>query len=427
MIAPKQPAPSAEAAPVPQEDTGTGHAPTGHAPTGHVPAGDGRAVDARTRDVVAYYHQPVKGPLLREALLPLADRCTAAGLTAHVERHWLHGPHLRLRIQGPPEPVPRAAAEPVTRAAEHAAEAVRDWVRAHPSTGGPDPDELLREAERAGRAELIAPPYGPIVADNTVRVEPVDLAPLRGLIGPDLTALRTELLHRGLPALHAGSGFLGARGDSAAARVEFAVTVLALHACAHPEGLPGGHYSYVSHLEDFLLHDDPDGTLRAGFEIRRRRTAGTVTALVRRIAEGRTTGWEQEWARWSAQAWRTAEERLRAGADLHGLPHVYRVRAAATGDPDAVVRWNQDIRTRYSEFHRLLRRSDPQGRMWSRPDYLVYRACTNALYQLLMICDVRSLERYLAAHLVVGAVPEVTGCDWRQVVEAAVAAVERPS
>ncbi|RSS57935.1 lantibiotic dehydratase C-terminal domain-containing protein, partial [Streptomyces sp. WAC06614] len=369
--------------------------------------------------MVAYYHQPVKGPLLRDALLPLADEITAAGLTAHVERHWLHGPHLRLRIQGPP-----GRAGDVAAAADHGAATVRAWLRAHPSTGGPAPEDLLREAERAGRAELIAPPYGPIVEDNTVRVEPVDLAPLRSLIGTDGTALRTRLLRSGLPALRAGSGFLAAHGDGAAARVEFAVTVLTLHACAHVEGLVGGHWSYVSHLEDFLLYEDPDGRLRTAFETRRARMSDTVAALMTRIVEGRTTPWEQEWARWSAQAWRTTEELLEAGGDLHGLPLEYRVRAAATGDAGAYVRWNQDIRTEYSEFHRLLRRADPQGSMWSRPDYLIYRACTNALYRLLMICDVQPMERYLAAHLVVGAVPDVTGCDWRAVMDDVIAQVE---
>ncbi|MCB5181940.1 lantibiotic dehydratase C-terminal domain-containing protein [Streptomyces antimicrobicus] len=380
---------------------------------------EARAADARARDVVAYYHHPTKGPLLREALLPLADRITAAGLTAHIERHWLHGPHLRLRIQGPPD-----RADDVTAAAEHGAEAVRAWIRTHPSTGGPDPETLLREAERAGRAELIAPPYGPIVEDNAVRVEPVDLAPLRGLIGPDGTALRTRLLASGLPALRAGSGFLAAHDDGAAARVEFAVTVLTLHACAHPEGLTGGHWSYVSHLEDHLLYDDPDGSLRSAFEARRVRMADKVGALVRRIVDGRTTEWEQQWSRWSAQAWRTTEDLFHAGGDLHGLPLEYRARAAATGDAAAYVRWNQDIRTDYSEFHRLLRRADPEGSMWSRPDYLIYRACTNALYRLLMICDVRPIERYLAAHLVVGAVPEATGCDWREVLDDVIRQVE---
>ncbi|MFG2996833.1 lantibiotic dehydratase C-terminal domain-containing protein [Streptomyces sp. NPDC048340] len=369
-----------------------------------------------TLDVVAYYHDPVKAPLLREAILPLAESCTADGLAAHVERHWLRGPHLRLRLQGP--------AAQVEAAAESAASRIRDHLRTHPSHGDLTDAELLERAAEAGRAELIAPPYGPITADNTVRIEAVDRTSVRGLLGDDGADLRDDLLRSGLGALRAGAGFLGDHGDSAQARLQLTVAALTAHAGAHPGGLAGGHFSYVSHLEDFLLHDDPDGQLRARFDQHWERAGDAVTRIVGRISGGGAQGWERAWADFSSGAWQLTQGRYDAGADLHGAPLEYRVRAAATGDAAAAERWNQDVRTRYSEFHRLLRRSDPQGAMWSRPDYLVYRACTNALYRLLAICDVRPLERYLAAHLVVRAVPGLTGCDWRAEVGAVIDAVE---
>lgn len=361
--------------------------------------------DATSRDVVAYYYHPVKAPLLREALLPLAGTGTAAEPAGHVERHWLHGPHLRLRLHGRPERLAPAA--------EAAAAAVRAWIHDHPSRSDLTEAQLLDQAAQAGRAELLPPPYGPIVPDNTVRIEPVDRSPLRRLLGADGTALREDLLRAGLPALRSGAEFLGAHGDDERARIRLAVAALAAHAAAHPAGLAGGHYSYVSHLEDFLVHDDPDGRLRAGFERRWESAGAAVTGLVGRIAAGGARGWEREWAHWSAAAWRLVHSRHQAGDDLRGRPREYRARAAATGDADAMRRWDPDRRTRYSEFHRLLRRADPGGTMWSRPDYLVYRACTNALYRLLTICDIRPLERYLAAHLVVRTVPDLTGCDWR--------------
>lgn len=379
-----------------------------------VPAGPSRTTTSL--DVVAYYHQPVKAPLLREAVLPLAEAQVGRGLAAHVERHWLHGPHVRLRLEGP--------AQSVRPAARDAARVLRDWVRDHPSHSDLGEDELLAQAAEAGRVELVAPPYGPIVADNTVRVEPVDRTSLHGLLGADGVALRDDLLRSGLGALRAGTTFLGTHGNSAQARVQLAVAALAAHAAAHPGGLAGGHYSYVSHLEDFLVHADPDGRLRDGFARRWDSAGEVVTALVGRIAEGGALAWERAWAAWSAAAWDLAQSRHDAGADLHGSPLEYRVRAAATGDAAAMERWNQDVRTRYSEFHRLLRRSDPRGTMWSRPDYLVYRACTNALYRLFAICDVRPLERYLAAYLVIRTVPGLTGCDWRERVGAVIDAVE---
>ncbi|MEU8434861.1 lantibiotic dehydratase C-terminal domain-containing protein [Streptomyces sp. NPDC029216] len=367
-------------------------------------------------DVVAYHHHPDKAPLLRGALLPLAESAAAQGLAAHVERHWLHGPHLRLRLQGP--------AREVTQAAGSAAAALRDWLRDHPSHSDLTEAQLLERAAEAGRAELVPPPYGPIEPDNTVRIEAVDRTSVRGLLGEDGADLRDDLLRAGLGALRAGAGFLGEHGDGARARIRLAVTALAAHASAHPGGLAGGHWSYVSHLEDFLVHDDPDGRLRERFEQHGERADRAVTALVGRIADGGAAGWERAWAEFSAGAWRLARSRYDAGADLHGAPPEYRARALATGDADTAERWNHDLRTRYSEFHRLLSRSDPGGAMFDHPDYLVYRACTNALYRLLAICDVRPLERYLAAHLVVRAVPGLTGSDWRTEIAQAVDAVE---
>ncbi|MFE2477998.1 lantibiotic dehydratase C-terminal domain-containing protein [Streptomyces sp. NPDC059389] len=367
-------------------------------------------------DVVVHHYEPVKAPLLRAAVLPLARRAAADGLTVHVERHWLHGPHLRLRLRGRPDAVAATAGR--------TAAALRAHVASHPSRAAADGERMLAQAAEAGRAELIPPPYGPLVPDNTVRVEPVDLTSLNALIGPDGVRLREELLALGLPALAAGTAFLGERADTSAARVEFVVAALAAHAAAHPEGLVGGHYSYVSHLEDFLVQEDRDGRVRAAFDRRWEAVGEQISALVGRIAGGGAAGWERAWADWSAGAWRIAEERLAAGADFTGVRQEYLERAAALGDRATAERWDRKARTRYSEFHRLLHRSDPQGAMWSRPDYLVHRACTNGLYRLLTICDVRPVERYLAAHLVVRSVPELTGHRWQARVDEVITAVE---
>ncbi|MEU6868339.1 lantibiotic dehydratase C-terminal domain-containing protein [Streptomyces sp. NPDC046876] len=376
--------------------------------------------DPAALDVVVRHYEPVKAPLLREAVLPLARRAAADGLTVHVERHWLYGPHLRLRLRGAPGAVAAAA--------ERTAAALRAHVAVHPSRAAVDERELLAQAASAGRAELVPPPYGPLVPDNTVRVEPVDRSSLEALIGPDGVRLREDLLALGLPALEAGTAFLGGRQDASAARVELVVAALAAHAAAHPAGLVGGHYSYVSHLEDFLLHDDPDGRLRAAFERRWEAAGEGISRLVGRIAGrgagGGADGWERAWADWSAEAWRTAEERFTAGADLGGDSGEYRDRAAALGDPATAARWDRDLRTGYSDFHRRLHRSDPRGTMFSRPEYVVHRACTNGLYRLFAICDVRPVERYLAAHLVVRSVPGLTGHRWQTHLDEVIAAVE---
>lgn len=212
------------------------------------PAVPGSAV---ALDVVLYDYREDKAPLLREVVLPLARRAAAEGLAAHVERHWLYGPHVRLRLRG--------TSGAVAAAAERAAATLRGWAAGHPSAARVDEEELLARAAVAGRAELIAPPYGPLVPDGTVRVEPVDQSSLRALIGSDGARLRDDLLALGLPALETGCAFLTGHGAAPAARVQLAVAALAAHAAAHPQGLVGGHYSFVSHLEDFLVYEDEEG------------------------------------------------------------------------------------------------------------------------------------------------------------------------
>jgi hypothetical protein len=347
-------------------------------------------------DVICYYYQPTKVPLLREAVLPVARDLAGAGMSVHVERHWLYGPHLRLRIDGPD-----AQAH-----ADAAAERLRQYLIDRPSVHRVDAGALLADAEAAGHAELVPPPYGPLRPDNTVRVEPNDDSRTRALLHDDGVEARTRLLRLGVPALRATVDFLGAHGDSGPARLQVALAAMTAHAAALPTvGVTGGYHSYISHLEDFLVNNDPDGRLAETFADRWEQHADQVTGLVARICEGRLRPWEELWSQWSRVAWRFVDERRRAGAQLTG----------GGGRRRAV----------FSEYHQMMHRADPEGTMRVRPDALVYRWCTNVLYLLLAVCDLRPLERYLAAYLVTRAVPELTGHSWRAEMADAIARRER--
>ena len=349
-------------------------------------------------DVVCYYYEPVKAPLLRDAVLPIARELAAAGVAVHVERHWLHGPHVKLRISGE-EAQARAVATV-------AAQRLDGYLAAHPSRCEIDEAALLADARAAGYAELVPPPYTPLHPDNTVRVEAADDGRIRALLHDDGVEVRARLLRSALPALSATTDFLGEHGDRASARLHIALAAMAAHASRFPvAGLTGGYHSFVSHLEDFLANDDPDGRLAAAFQSRWEQHADQTSDLVARIADGRMRPWEGRWSAWSAGAWRYVDEQRRGGARLTGGGG--RRRAA------------------FSEYHQLMHRVDPEGAMRTRPDALVYRWCTNALYLLLAVCDVRPLERYLAAFLLTRAVPAVTGHSWRAEMVAAAELRER--
>jgi hypothetical protein len=347
-------------------------------------------------DVVCYYHDPVKAPLLRDAVLPALAEAERAGATGHVERHWLHGPHVRVRLDGPDQ-------------AALVASRIRGYLAINPSIVDTDHDMLLAQAKRNGIAELVPPPYEPIHPDNTVVVEPTDLTTLRQLLVSDaLVDLRTRCLRLGVPAI-ADAVAVAVAGTSQS-RVRLAMIAMTAHASRFPAGLVNGYHSFLSHLEGFLLHSDPDGVLRARFDAVWQRNADQVVETVRGVAEGAVT---TPWITWT-DGTRTVIE---AAFDRGELPTEYSTqlgeRALEMGEDEAIRRWHRDSTDRISDYHVRLREVD-----FDHPDYqrpvTVYRFGTNMLYQLLAVCDVTPVERYLAASLVVRAVQRITGIGWSE-------------
>lgn len=366
-------------------------------------------------DVVAYYYSPTKLPLLRSAVLPAVRWAADQGADVHLERHWLHGPHLRIRLTGVGSTDPADLA--VISAA--VAQRLRRHLAEHPSTEQVTAAQLLAQAEQAGRAELVPPPYQPIHPDNTVRIEPADRRALVTLLGSAAAVdCRDELLRLGVPAVTAAADRLAAAADSAAARVRTSLTAMALHAGRYPLGLGNGHQSFLSHLEEFLVHNDPDGRVRATFDAQWRRAGDSVTALVERLAaEPGTDGDRRDPVEAGWEQWTTRAATVTGAAYQRGeLPRVpgesYLARAESIGDPDTVRRWHPD-RTEYSDYHQLLRQIDFDRVPYER-EFVTYRFATNVLYLLLGLLDVRPTERYLAAYLLSRAAERITGITWQE-------------
>ncbi|ACU37741.1 hypothetical protein KCV87_01020 [Actinosynnema pretiosum subsp. pretiosum] len=348
-------------------------------------------------DVVCHYRDPVKAPLLRDAVLPALAAAVDAGAVGHLERHWLRGPHVVVRLDGPDGVVGQAAELVAGRLRAHLVE--------HPSTVDVTDGELLERSRQSGIAELVPPPYGPIQPDNTVLVEPTDLAPVLRLAGSDeLVELRTTSLRLGVPAIADAV----ALDRTSQGRVQLALVAMAAHACRFPAGIANGYHSFLSHLEGFLGHGDPGGVLRARFDRVWERNADAAVAAVRAVLDG-SAG--VVWAEWSDAARALGEAAFDRGGLPTGPTGLLGERALELGEPEAVRRWHREHMGEPGEYHRRLIEVD-----FDHPDYLrpvtVYRAGTNALYRLLAVCDVTPVERYLAASLLVRAVQRVTGVRW---------------
>ncbi|MET0133264.1 MAG: hypothetical protein ABW215_06690 [Kibdelosporangium sp.] len=347
-------------------------------------------------DVICYYHDPVKAPLIRDAVLPALDAARRRGAVGHIERHWLHGPHVRLRLDGPDE------------AANAAADVLRRYIDGNPSTVDIPAVELVAQARQKALAELVLPPYEPLYPNNTVWIEPTNTSRLRGLLGSEvLIGLRATGLRLGVDAVRRSL-----RAETSQARVQLTVTAMAVHASRYPPGLGNGYHSFLSHLEDFLLASDPDGRVRTKFEQIWEGNCAQVVETVQRVATGHPTDQlEAAWQTWTIGMRLAAEQAYDAG-DLTSAPNNrYGERAYQMGDPATIKRHNYGERDRFSDYHLQLWEVDLQHPAVRRP-LTVYRFGTNVLYQLLAICDVTPMERYLAADLMSRATQEITGIPW---------------
>lgn len=363
-------------------------------------------------DVVCYYHTPEKARLIHEAILPAARHAQQRDIAVHLERHWLHGPHVRIRLSGP--------AEEVAATAEASAQALRGYLTTHPSTSNIDPALLLQRSVLAGRAELVPGPYEPIHPNNTVQVMPADDTQLRHLIGnPAAIARRSELLRAGLDPVSASVAQLLRTGNTPGARVRLALAAMTVHAAAYPAGIAGGYQSFLSHLQDFLHLHDPQQRLLTRFEREWQQRAEPITQEVERLAtagDRHDDPVPQAWAEWVRTAWeicRSADER----GELPLVPgEQYAQRARTIGDPATIRRWDRTVRTEYSDYHRKLFRTDFLRLPGVAGNFAPYRFMTNVLYLLLSLCDVTPLERYLAAHLLSQAVQRLTGITWQEAI-----------
>lgn len=358
-------------------------------------------------DVVCYYHAPAKAPLLLAAVLPLAREIAAAGTAVTVERHWLHGPHVRLRLRGPHR----------HSAAQDAAERLRGHLATMPSTSPGDPVALLHQSILAGRAELVPPPYDPIYPDNTVRIEEPDLAPLAELLGgAGAVECRLDILSAGIDAVetslrHLGSDHPLSRHSPAAGRLAVVVTGMAAHADNYPYRLAAGYHTFLSHLEDFLFWNRKE-ELRSRFDSWWDRLGPHAMTLVT-AATQRPAGSElaAAWQAWTRDAWQLAETAHTSGQLPGGLSSEYTDRAREFDDRTS-LRWDGGRREEVSEYHLRLNEAGFATTAASQR-FQVYRFGTNMLYQLLALCDVSPMERYLGASLLSRAAQEISGVSWQ--------------
>jgi len=200
--------------------------------------------------------------------------------------------------------------------------------------------------------------------------------------------------------------------------VRLTLTAMAVHAAGYPPGLAGGYHSFLSHLEDFLYLNDRNGQVRARFEKEWHRLGDEVTEQVRLAADGQATAdpVAAAWSDWVEKAWQICAPAWERGEIP--LPGDEYARLARQLGAEAVQRWDPRQRPGHSEYHTTLFRADFFSLPGIAEHFGPYRFATNILYQLLVLCDVTPVERYLAAYLLSQAVVRLTGMTWQQAMAA---------
>ena len=386
--------------------------------------------------LVSYYADQ-KAALIGRSLLPAAEQVAAQpGVeVAFLRRHWKCGPHVRLVTRG--DPVACRAA------LDQAAADISGYLAEHPSTEQLDEQAYLATSERLGVAELELGPYAPLRPDNTVQAVTLDATD--ALLENSAVPGREYLLHLARPALAAtlsgpGAGTdPGGGSDSGGGTGEQGFRVprslvyrlLVMVAASYPGGIRRGFLSYISHVKEFLLWSDQDGTIERRFAAALARQRVTFLGLTETVLADCVTGDPgpgsyrghdpllRQWAGFLNQAWSVGLE-LATAELLNPYPDPKRRERAATFGDDIARRWAGRSDRPYSDFHQRHRQLNLEA-LNLRDEFSAYRLICNVIYELLPLLDVAPIERYFLGYCLSEMAQQVIGDNWRDMIDRGIA------
>ena len=358
------------------------------------------------------YYQDRKAALLRECVVPLAIQLSEhPGVKrVYVERHWLHGPHVRICV--------RAETPEVRQEVERTVlPALRAWLAQHPSTTALDEQRYLTLSQTLGTRELVPPPYEPLWKDNTVFIG--EHTAREDLLGNAHVVEATETFYS--QALRPVLAFLQAVGDNDGARLSHGMHLLTMMAASYPRGgLFPGHLSLRSHLEDYLFDHDQQGKLRAAFAQRYERVRPAVLEALGKLSadltQGRYTGSEPLLQQWGAFFERGMADALTLARAKHIVedPTSLMQASAARVSTEAQKKWEFGDQRDYSEFHTVLRGFNFLEERVDVVEFSAYRSQLNLLYSVLTLLDISPLERWYINYVIAESIQVLFGRTWKE-------------
>jgi Lantibiotic biosynthesis dehydratase C-term len=341
------------------------------------------------RNVQVYYYDQNKDDLILDCVRPLFASVGSTARRCFFVRHWLRGPHLRLRFE-----TTRDNFDHIIKPAID--DQVGTWLSEHPSITQLDEAELLPTYERLAKAEREPGPLFPLYPDNSIQYLPYNRrldvlgSEAAASLLEDFYADTTELTFAMLDHIRNGNS-----------RLNLAIDLM--WATAHGVGLPitRAFVSYRSHSEGNIMRAADPAALRAFFEQQYRTRAPALAERLQQVldtVDGQRDDvpFVRDWVHVMRRVWDQAEQLIAAGAITLPMP------------PPGV--WVDSEVVRHSAFHQALG-SNPEylERMRTSIRSLDYRVIVNCLYLYLTRLGLKGYERFLLGYLAAEAVEERYG------------------
>ncbi len=304
-------------------------------------------------------------------------------------RHWLRGPHVRLRVLETTDCFDRAVMPVIT-------DQVGGWLATHPSMACLDESELLAVHEWLARRERELGPLSPFYPDNSIQRLPCDRridvlgSEAAASLLEDFYVDTNELVFAMLEHIRGGAN-----------RLSLALDLMWATAHGPRSSITRGYVSYRSHTEAKIMTAEDPEALRSFFAEHYRTRA---PALIERLGQvlatldghGGDVPFVRDWAQAMNRLRRRAWPLLDSG-DLT-LP---------TSSPGV---WFNDEVTAHSAFHQALAANPAFLEMMrTSQGFHLYRVVINCLYLHLTRLGITPFERSLLGYLAAETVEERFG------------------
>lgn len=354
--------------------------------------------NAKWHNVAVYYYEEDKDQLILDGVRPLFRSIAPVVERAFFVRHWLRGPHLRLRFFTTDAQFTQVVKPAIEEQIGH-------YLRECPSTTRIDEEKLRPVYQKLAENEQEKGPFLPLYPNNSLQYLPYDRR---------LHVLRSDLLASLI------ENFYVETNDLAFAMLEYirqghSRLLLCLDlmlATAHKSAWPvtNGFISFRSHAESWIMQSPDPTAMRAFFEKKYASHSGMLLPRLRQLLDA--LDHEQDTfpfvLPWSALMKRHWEE---------GVPLI----EAKVLDvmPDSIPAWREvpfeenewwKSLLVHSTFHRhLFENRIGRERLFANARFQGYRLVLNLLYLHLNRLGTRPLERNMLGHLAANSVEETFG------------------